>query len=231
MEAHRVQQAATGEVDVRVRIANLRYFLQDWRYDLSKSGDCPEVLVIGAYLLAEFYQEFSPGVLGAKNAVAETVDWSAGRQLRAHEGLDLIGVRGPYPLDELKAGLVGASVQRPRQRVHGAGDRGVYRGAAAGNGFTGEGREVAAAVVHVQYEEESQHALHPLGLGALGAQHVDEVLDQPEFGLAWPEFSRLAPSEQKDPGHQLRHPSDEVHRVGPCVSGGVSGAQRHNPDC
>ena len=33
-EADRVKKAATGEVDVRVRIADLRYFLQDWRYDL-----------------------------------------------------------------------------------------------------------------------------------------------------------------------------------------------------
>ena len=85
-------------------------------------------------------------------------------------------------------------------------------------------------MIHVQNEEEAEHALHALCLFSLDSEHVDEVLDQSELRLAWPQVLGLAPTQKEESGHQLGHPSDEVHRVSACIPCRIGSTQSHDTD-
>ena len=108
--------------------------------------------------------------------------------------------------------MVGAAVQRAVQAGHRCCQARVLVGVARCDGLPCEGRQVAAAVVHVE-DVEGPEQLGELGLVCTRhAQHVDEVLDQTEARVRG---DGLAPSgaDAEDVGDELCGTRDEVESI------------------
>lgn len=170
-------------------VSRLAVFCEDFWGDLVDGGDELEHVVLGEAFLGELALDGVARVCLAEHGVAVARDDLAGVQGFPEVGADdvLVGhVLGAYlvaefeePLEDL---LVGAAVQGPREAVHAGGEREVRGGERGADEVGGVRADVAALVVCVDGEVESDEVVEVVAL--LGdAERAAEVLAVVRVGV------------------------------------------------